>query len=86
MGGAVLFVITLASAVTGAIYQFLLLPLNITYLQTIVFILPKEVYKEGIYPSNSSSIIVTKEAITTIKAGILTLSGMTLRRNESRYR
>ena len=27
MGGAVLFVITLASAVTGAIYQFLLLPL-----------------------------------------------------------
>lgn len=39
MGGAVLFVITLASAVTGAIYQFLLLPLNITYLQTIVFIL-----------------------------------------------
>ncbi len=39
MGGAVVFVITLASAVTGAIYQFLLLPLNITYLQTIVFIL-----------------------------------------------
>ncbi len=39
MGGAVIFVITLASAVTGAVYQFLLVPLDITYLQTIVFIL-----------------------------------------------
>lgn len=39
MGGAVVFVITLSSAVTGAIYQFVLTPLNITYLQTIVFIL-----------------------------------------------
>ena len=39
MGTAVIFVITLASAVTGAIYQFILTPLNITYLQTIVFIL-----------------------------------------------
>ncbi|HKM22120.1 MAG TPA: RnfABCDGE type electron transport complex subunit A [Lachnospiraceae bacterium] len=39
MGGAVIFVITLASAVTGAIYQFILAPLDITYLQTIVFIL-----------------------------------------------
>jgi len=39
MGTAVIFVITLASAVTGVIYQFVLTPLNITYLQTIVFIL-----------------------------------------------
>ena len=39
MGVAVIFVITLASAVAGAIYQFVLLPLDITYLQTIVFIL-----------------------------------------------
>lgn len=39
MGGAVIFVITLASAVAGVIYNFLLVPLNITYLQTIVFIL-----------------------------------------------
>lgn len=39
MGGAVIFVITLASAVTGAIYNFILLPFQITYLQTIVFIL-----------------------------------------------
>lgn len=39
MGVAVIFVITLASAVTGAIYQFMLVPLDIAYLQTIVFIL-----------------------------------------------
>lgn len=39
MGVAVIFVITLASAVAGLIYQYILLPLDITYLQTIVFIL-----------------------------------------------
>ena len=39
MGGAVIFVITLASFVTGVIYKFLLVPFDITYLQTIVFIL-----------------------------------------------
>ncbi len=36
---AVIFVITLASAVAGAIYQFILQPFHIEYLQTIVFIL-----------------------------------------------
>ena len=39
MGAAVIFVITLASAVTGVIYKFVLETFNITYLQTIVFIL-----------------------------------------------
>ena len=39
MGVAVIFVITLASAVAGAIYQFVLVPFYIAYLQTIVFIL-----------------------------------------------
>ncbi|MFI3176801.1 MAG: electron transport complex subunit RsxA [Eubacteriales bacterium] len=39
MGGAVLFVLTLASFVTSVIYTVLLEPLNITYLKTIVFIL-----------------------------------------------
>lgn len=39
MGTAVIFVITLASAVAGVIYRYVLTPLNITYLQTIVFIL-----------------------------------------------
>ncbi|MBR6771428.1 MAG: electron transport complex subunit RsxA [Lachnospiraceae bacterium] len=39
MGVAVIFVITLASAVSGIVYQFVLEKLGITYLQTIVFIL-----------------------------------------------
>ena len=39
MGGAVIFVITIASAVTNLIYRFILVKLDITYLQTIVFIL-----------------------------------------------
>ena len=39
MGGAVIFVITLASVVTGCIYKFLLAPFDLGYLQTIVFIL-----------------------------------------------
>lgn len=39
MGGAVVFVITLSSFVTGVIYKFILLPADLTYLQTIVFIL-----------------------------------------------
>ena len=39
MGTAVIFVITLSSAVTGLIYQYILTPLDLTYLQTSVFIL-----------------------------------------------
>lgn len=39
MGTAVIFVITLASFVSSFIYTFLLLPLGMTYLKTIVFIL-----------------------------------------------
>lgn len=39
MGSAVVFVITLASVVAGVIYKYLLVPFDITYLQTIVFIL-----------------------------------------------
>ena len=39
MGGAVIFVITLASFVAGALYKLILVPFNLTYLQTIVFIL-----------------------------------------------
>ena len=39
MGSAVVFVITLASLVTSVIYKFVLVPLDVTYLQTIVFIL-----------------------------------------------
>lgn len=39
MGGAVIFVITLSSFVTSVIYQFILVPTHMEYLQTIVFIL-----------------------------------------------
>ncbi|MDO4293754.1 MAG: electron transport complex subunit RsxA [Eubacteriales bacterium] len=39
MGTAVIFVITLSSGVAGLIYRFILTPLGIEYLQTIVFIL-----------------------------------------------
>nr|WP_296265502.1 RnfABCDGE type electron transport complex subunit A [uncultured Merdimonas sp.] len=39
MGGAVIFVITLASLVAGLLYTFILKPLGFDYLNTIVFIL-----------------------------------------------
>ncbi len=39
MGLALTFVITLSSAVCGLIYKFVLIPLDMGYLQTIVFIL-----------------------------------------------
>ena len=38
MGAAVIFVITVASAATSALYRGILLPHNLTYLNTIVFI------------------------------------------------
>ncbi len=39
MGGAVIFVITLASIVASLIYDFVLVPLGLDYLKTIAFIL-----------------------------------------------
>lgn len=39
MGGAVIFVIGISSLVTSIIYQFIMVPLHVEYLQTIVFIL-----------------------------------------------
>lgn len=39
MGGAVIFVITLASTVSGLLYKFVLQRFQVEYLQTIVFIL-----------------------------------------------
>lgn len=39
MGAAVVFVITIASAVANLIYSLVLVPLDLTFLQTIVFIL-----------------------------------------------
>ena len=39
MGGAVIFVITISSLLTALVYNFVLVPLKLTYLNTIVFIL-----------------------------------------------
>ncbi len=39
LGGAVIFVITIASAVANLLYNYILLPLGIDYMKTIVFIL-----------------------------------------------
>ena len=39
MGAAVIFVITIAALVTSVIYKYILVPLKLEYLQTIVFIL-----------------------------------------------
>lgn len=39
MGGAVIFVLTLSSFVTSLVYSFILIPTDLVYLQTIVFIL-----------------------------------------------
>ena len=38
MGGAVIFVITIASFITSLIYRFILMPTGFEYLQTIVFL------------------------------------------------
>ncbi len=38
MGAAVIFVITIASAIASLIYDFVLVPCNLEYMQTIVFI------------------------------------------------
>ena len=39
MSGAVVFVITLSSALTSVLYDFVLVPLDVLYMETIVFIL-----------------------------------------------
>ena len=39
MGGAVIFVMTIASILCYGVYDFILVPFNVEYLETIVFIL-----------------------------------------------
>ncbi|MCR4791454.1 MAG: electron transport complex subunit RsxA [Lachnospiraceae bacterium] len=72
MGTAVIFVITLASAVAGLLYKFILVPLNVTYLQTIVFILViaalvqfVEMFLRKLVPSLYSALGVYLPLITT---------------------
>ncbi len=72
MGGAVIFVITIASAVTSLIYTFILEKLGITYLQTIVFILViaalvqfVEMFLKKVIPALYSALGVYLPLITT---------------------
>lgn len=72
MGGAVIFVITLASPITCAIYKYVLVKNDIEYLQTIVFILLiaalvqfVEMFMKKSMPSLYSSLGVYLPLITT---------------------
>lgn len=72
MGAAVFFVITLSSAVTSVIYKFVLVPTNLTYLKTIVFIMViaalvqfVEMFLKKAMPALYSSLGVFLPLITT---------------------
>lgn len=72
MGGAVIFVITLASLVAGLLHQFILQPLGFEYLNTIVFILViaalvqiVEMFLKKFIPSLYSALGVYLPLITT---------------------
>ncbi|MBR1568355.1 MAG: electron transport complex subunit RsxA [Lachnospiraceae bacterium] len=72
MGVAVIFVIAISSAVANLIYQFILVPLNIEYLQTIVFILViaalvqfVEMFLKKVIPSLHKTLGVYLPLITT---------------------
>ena len=72
MGGAIIFVITLASAVAGVIYKYVLSRLGLEYLQTIVFILViaalvqfVEMFLKKVMPSLYEALGVYLPLITT---------------------
>ena len=72
MGMAVTFVMTIASAVTWAVYNLILLPLELTYLRTIAFILVIaglvqfiEMFLRRFIPSLYSSLGIFLPLITT---------------------
>lgn len=72
MGAAVIFVITLSSVITSLLYKFLLLPNDLVYLNTIVFILViaalvqfVEMVLKKIMPSLYKSLGVYLPLITT---------------------
>ena len=72
MGGAVIFVITLAPLVAGLLHQFILQPLGFDYLNTIVFILViaalvqiVEMFLKKFVPSLYSALGVYLPLITT---------------------
>ena len=63
MGGAVVFVITISSVITSTLYNFLLKPNDLTYLNTIVFIL--EMVMKKMMPALYQSLGVYLPLITT---------------------
>lgn len=72
MGGAVIFVMTIASTVTSLIYYYVLVPLKLEYLNTIVFILViaalvqfVEMFLKKAVPSLYSALGVYLPLITT---------------------
>ena len=82
MGGAVIFVITLSSFVTSVIYKLILQPLDLTYLQTIVFILiiaalVPSLYKAlGVYlPLITTNCAVLGVALTNVQKDYNILEG-----------
>ena len=74
MGGAVIFVITLSSFVTSVIYKLILQPLDLTYLQTIVFIL--FIAALGVYlPLITTNCAVLGVALTNVQKDYNILEG-----------
>ena len=67
MGGAVIFVITIASAVTNLLYTFVIKKFNITYLNTIIFILVQliELFLKKYVPKLYQALGVYLPLITT---------------------
>ena len=72
MGGAVIFVLTLSSLMTSLIYQFILVPTGMEFLQTIVFILViaalvqlVEMFMKKILPPRYQALGVYLPLITT---------------------
>ena len=77
MGAAVIFVITISSLLAAVIYQYVLVPLNLTYLNTIVFILViaalvqfVEMVLKKVSPSLYKALGVYLPLITTNCAGL----------------
>ena len=82
MGGAVIFVITIASFFTSLIYKFILVPTHFEYLQTIVFILVNKylpsLYKAlGVYlPLITTNCAVLGVALTNVQKSYSILEGV----------
>ena len=82
MGGAVIFVLTISSFVTSLIYKFILVPAELDYLKTIVFILViaalvqlVEMFLKKTIPSLYRALGVYLPLITTNSAGYGLRSG-----------